>query len=186
MLKREDDVSVWNSFLSGDDHAYEYIYRQHVRKLFLYGITLTSDEELVKDCIHDVFIRIYKNRQNLGKTNNIRLYLISSLKNALLMAFRKQSIFEKFKNSIKEEDLTDDETAMDKMINHEAETELKSRIDNVWSVLTNRQKEIIYYKFVEGLSLAEIAKIENINYQSIANIIQRSLKKMKNFYDKTE
>jgi RNA polymerase sigma factor (sigma-70 family) len=179
------DTLTWNRFLSGDDQAYEYIYKQHVQKMFLYGMAFTSDEELVKDCIHDIFIYIYKNREKLGKTNNIRLYLLSSLKNAILMSFRKQKAYDKFKNSLEAEPV-DVDTAIDKIINIEKEIERKEQMDNVWSVLTNRQREIIYYKFIEGLSLAEIAERESISYHSVANIIQRSLKKMKNFYSKSD
>ena len=183
MLK--DDVSIWDSFLSGNDQAYEYIYTQHVRNLFTYGMTLTSDEDLVKDCIHDIFINIYRNRQNLGKTNNIRLYLISSLKNAILMTFRKQNTYDKFIKSYEEEPI-DNDTAVDIIIKKEDEIAHKVQMDEMLSILTNRQKEIIYYRFVEGLSLSEIAKMQNVNYQSILNIIQRSVKKMKKFFDKSE
>ena len=185
MFDRKDDVSIWNSFLSGDDQVYEYIYRQHFRKLYLYGLSLTSDEELVKDCIHDVFIHIYKNRQNLGKTDNIRLYLISSLKNAILMAFRKQNVYNKFKESYNEE-LIDNDIAIDAIINREAEAEHESRFETVWSELTGRQKEIVYYRYVEGLSLSEIAERENMNYHSVANVIQRAIKKIKLFLEKSD
>lgn len=179
-----DDITVWNSFLAGNDEAYELIYKQHVRKLFLYGTTLTTDEELVKDCIHDVFIHIYKNRRNLGETNNIRLYLISALKNAMRMVFRKQKTYDKYTDSLKEDltDLTDN--TIETIINIEDEIERKSQIETVWNILTGRQKEIIYYRFIEGMSLSEISKRENINYQSVANIVQRALKKMQKFYSK--
>lgn len=185
MSGQKDDVFVWNSFLSGDDRAYELIYNQHIRKLLLYGKTLTSDEELVKDCIHDVFIHIYRNRKNLGKTDNIRLYLISSLKNAILMAFRKKNAYDKFKNSYQEEEI-DHNTAIDQIIDREEEAENNTRMDSIWSVLTDRQKEIIYYRYVEGLSLTEISEKENIHYHSVANIIQRAVKKMKDFYNKSD
>ncbi|MDR2039141.1 MAG: sigma-70 family RNA polymerase sigma factor [Bacteroidales bacterium] len=185
MQKDGDDVSIWGSFLAGDHQAYEYIYKQNIQKLFLYGMTLTSDEELVKDCIHDIFIHIYKNRQNLGKTNNIRFYLISALKNKILMVFRKQKTYDKFKNSLDEEPV-EINTAIDNIISAESEIERKAQIDHIWSVLTTRQKKIIYYKYVEGLSISEIAKKENIDYHSVANIIQRAIKKMRNFYFKSD
>jgi RNA polymerase sigma factor (sigma-70 family) len=185
MFDREDDISIWISFLSENDQVYEYIYRQYFRKLYIYGLSLTTDEELVKDCIHDVFVHIYENRKNLGKTNNIRLYLISSLKNAILMAFRKQKTYNKFKEMY-DNDLIDNETAINTIIEQETEAERELQLKTVWSVLTVRQKEIIYYRYVEGLSLSEIAERENIDYHSVANIIQRGIKKMKLFYNKSD
>ena len=185
MFDREDDISIWTSFLSGKDQVYEYIYRQHFQNLYKYGLTLSSDEELVKDCIHDVFVHIYENRKNLGKTNNIRLYLISSLKNAIFMAFRKQNIYNKFKE-LYDNDLVDNETAITTIIEQETEAEHKLQLKTLWSALTVRQKEIIYYRYVEGLSLSEIAERENMDYHSVANIIQRGIKKIKLFYNKSD
>ena len=186
MFVLKDETSIWDNFLAGDDQAYEYIYKQHVQKLFLYGLTLTKDEALIEDCIQDVFIRIYENRQSLGKTNNIRLYLIAALRNTLLNSFRKQNTYRAFIDSLGKEEPVDDDTAMDRMISDEDELEKKKLIDSLLSVLTPRQKEIVYYRFMEGMSLEEISKLLNIDYHSVANVIQRALKKMRNFIVKTD
>ncbi|WP_298652174.1 sigma-70 family RNA polymerase sigma factor [uncultured Proteiniphilum sp.] len=186
MYKTEDDIFIWNEFLAGNDRAYEFIYKKHAQTLFTYGLSLTTHEDLVKDCIHDIFVRIYENRKNLGTTNNIRLYLLSALKNSILIAFRKQNTYNKFKESIDKEDWTDTDTVIDKIINTEEEIERKMLIDNIWSILTTRQKEIVYYRYVEGLSLTEIAERQNMDYQSVANIIYRAIKKIKKFYSKSD
>ena len=180
----ENDLSLWNSFLSGDDDAYAFIYKQHVQHLFLYGTSLTSDRELVKDCIQDVFIRIHNNRNRLGQTDNIRLYLLAILRNTLFNAFKKQSSYQRFVNIIEEQNTT--ATTEDEWIDRENEARQKERIAVLKALLTQRQREIIHYRFVEELSIEEISKQLNINYQSVANNIQRALKKMRNFYLKTE
>ena len=181
-----NDTSIWDSFLAGNDQAYEYIYKNHVQKLFLYGITLTKDEELVKDCIQDVFTRIYENRQSLSKADNIRLYLIAALRNAILSAFRKQNSYHTFINTLETEELIDDKTEIERIIHREEETEKEELIHRLCSVITDRQREIIYYRYVEGMKLEEISEMLNIEYHSVANVIQRALKKMKKFHDKTD
>lgn len=186
MYNTEDDIFIWNEFLAGNDRAYEFIYRKYAQTLFTYGLTLTPHEDLVKDCIHDVFMHIHENRKNLGTTNNIRRYLTSALKNAILMAFRKQNSYNRFKKSIDENDLTDGDTVIDKIISSEEEIAQKAVVDNIWSIITTRQKEIVYYRYVEGLSLNEIAEQQNMDYQSVANIIYRAIKKIKQFYSKSD
>ncbi|MPN10531.1 hypothetical protein SDC9_157826 [bioreactor metagenome] len=47
-------------------------------------------------------------------------------------------------------------------------------------------KKIVYYRFVGGLSLTEIAELENMDYQSVANIIYRAIKKIKKFYSRSD
>lgn len=182
----EDDVFIWNEFLAGNDRAYEFIYKKYARILFTYGLTLTDQQDLVKDCIQDIFVHIYENRKSLGTTNNIRRYLTSSLKNSILMAFRKQNSYNKYKNSIDEDDWADNDTVIDKIISSEEEMAQKAIVDNIWSIITARQKEIVYYRYVEGLSLTEIAELQNMDYQSVANIIHRAIKKIKKFYSKDD
>ena len=181
MFITRDDASVWDRFLTGDDQAYEYIYRQHVQKLFLYGMTVTKDEDLVRDCIQDVFIRIQRKRKSLGKTNNIRLYLIAALRNAILNSLRMQHTRNTCIDSLEKEEPVDEDTPMDMMINREEESEKETLVNYLLSVLTPRQREIVYYRFMEGMGLDEIAKMQNMDYHSVANVIQRALKKMRKF-----
>ena len=180
----ENDLSLWNSFLSGDDDAYAFIYKQHVQHLFSYGTSLTPDRELVKDCIQDVFIRMHNNRNQLGQTDNIRLYLLTALRNALFNAFKKENSYQRFVNIVEEQNTI--AAIEEEWIDRENETKQKERVAVLKASLTQRQQEIIHYRFVEELSIEEISKLLNINYQSVANIIQRALKKMRNFYIKSE
>ncbi len=48
------DSQLWNSFLEGDNKALHVIYTTYVQMLYCYGLNFTRDENLVKDCIHDV------------------------------------------------------------------------------------------------------------------------------------
>ena len=90
-----------------------------------------------------------------------------------------------FINSLEFEGL-DTNTAEKKIIAHECNTGMQEYLAAYKSLLTKRQQEIIHYRYVEELSLEEIAQLLNINYQSVANLLQRALKKMRNFYLKNE
>ncbi|MCD8179056.1 MAG: sigma-70 region 4 domain-containing protein [Tannerellaceae bacterium] len=52
-------------------------------------------------------------------------------------------------------------------------------IQKILSHLTPRQKEIIYYKFIQELEYDQICELMDLNYQSARNLLQRSLKKIK-------
>lgn len=180
MQGKNNDLLLWSSFLSGDDQAYERIYTEHIQNLFSYGMTFTTDREMVKDCIQDLFIRLYQNRNALGKTDNIRLYLLTGLKNAILNAFSKQDTYQRFVRSYETDDT--DCSVEDELMNRENETIQREKVSGIKALLTHRQQEIIHYYYVEGMSIDEIARSLDINYQSVANIIQRALKKIRNSY----
>ena len=76
------DVDLWNLVLKGDMKALSVLYQKHYGLLLNFGLKYTSDEELVKDCIQDVFVKICTSRR-LSSTEYVRSYLLTSLKNII-------------------------------------------------------------------------------------------------------
>ena len=73
-LKTKAEILL-SKFYKGDDTAFSELYDMYVQVLFNYGIRLTSDQELLKDCIHDVFIKVYAKRSENSPINNLSSYL---------------------------------------------------------------------------------------------------------------
>lgn len=187
MLIKDDLKLYWNNFLFGDDDAFSKIYKTLIRDLYSFGTTLTSDSELVKDCIQDIFVRVYQNRAQLEPVDNVKVYLLVALKNALINALKKQKICLRLMDDYCDEEQIElfNESEEDRIIAQESDEEVKKTVAKYQSALTKRQQEIIHYRFVDELTIDEISSMLNINYQSVANSIQRSLQKIRNFYLKT-
>ena len=175
----------WNAFLAGDDDGFAKIYEKLADDLLSFGSSLTSDHELVRDCIQGIFLHIYQNKKNLSSVNNIKVYLLIALKNALTNAHKKNMTYRKFIGSYETEEEPAVDSEEERIIIQEYEVALQNTTSRYLSTLTERQREIICYRYMDGLSLGEISKLLGINYQSIENSIQKSLKKMRNFYLKT-
>lgn len=167
----------WKKFLSGDDMEYAYFYRKYVRILFSYGMRFTPDSELVKDCIQDIFVNIYKKRSKLKHINNIHIYLFISLKNRLYTVFQKDKA--NYHIDTIEPVFCIDYTAEERMIAEEQEQEEQRKMNRILDSLTPRQKEVIYYRYVQGMELNDICELMDINYQSLQNLIQRSIQKIR-------
>ena len=182
--KRNSDQIIWENFLCGDDEAYTYIYREYSQALYAYGMHFTSDKGLVEDCIQDVFIKIFQNRRHLQSTDNIKLYLFIALKNKLFNIFRKDIKYSQIDSL--EPVFAAEYTIEDEIIENEREQFRHEKMIPMLEVLSPRQKEIIYYRFVEGLSYEEICQIMDMNYQSTQNLIQRSLKKLRTTFSQAE
>ncbi len=171
------DSYLWDDFRNGNEKAFVKIYSVFVEVLFQYGMKFTRDSHLVKDCIQELFIEIYSNRQNLGQTNNIKLYLLTSLKHSVLKTLRNQSVF----SSINEmeapfmityshhEDIVIEEHAIKKT----------EAIQKALNELTPRQKEAVYLRFNTGLSYDEICEAMEMNNQSVRNLVFRAVEKMR-------
>jgi RNA polymerase sigma factor (sigma-70 family) len=179
----QDDESndLWRRFLSGDNAAYSRLYTEYVQMLFRYGSRFTSDSELVKDCIQDIFTTLYKDRKRLGPPpSNVKVYLFVSLKNNLARALNKQSKYERIEPEMNSFLL--EPTVEEQFIDDETYKNQQKLVEKVLSVLTVRQKEIIYYRYIQELDFDEICTLMQLNYQSAQNLLQRSIKKIRELF----
>ncbi len=177
------DTILWNDFIKGNDDAFKVIYTNHVQSLYRFGCHFTHDEELVKDCIHDVYIELAKYRSGLGSTNNIKLYLFKSLKRKIIKSIDSGGIF----SSLDLEHLPFNYTisAEDEQVEIESEQIRLKQLDKAISNLSPRQKEAIYLKFVSDLSYEELGKVMQLNYQSARNLVFRGLEKLRESFPST-
>lgn len=167
---------VWKDFKAGDRVAFKTIYNEFVDALYSYGTRFTSDRDLVKDAIQDLFIDVYTYGSNLRKPESLEFYLYKALKRII---FRKlieknrytsvQEIHEKFELRFSiEEDFIDD-------ISGESFQKLKDEISH----LNPQKRELLFLKFNSGLTFKEIGKLLDINPNTIKKQIYRILEKLR-------
>lgn len=64
----EKDNDLWLLFLGGDRRFFSRnLQTEQYRNLYAYGTKFISDDELVKDCIQDLFIKLHCNREAAQK-----------------------------------------------------------------------------------------------------------------------
>ena len=66
-----------------------YIYNLYVDDLFIYGTYLGFEREVVKDAIHDVFVKITIDSGLLKDVSDIKFYLFKSVKYRLFDLHKK-------------------------------------------------------------------------------------------------
>lgn len=177
-LQREDNV-LWAMFKQGDNDALALIYADHSKKLYLYGLKLTSNREIIEDSIHDLFSDLVKNRRNLGATDNIHFYLIKSFKRRLQRQLQKER---RYDLNGKVEDFVFDITySIDhELINKEASDHRLKLLNQALSEISPRQKEAIYLRITEELEYEQIAEIMEVSVESCRNLISKAIKSLKN------
>ena len=178
VYSKENDQTLWSKFLHGNEQVLSLIYLRHANALFDYGCKMTSDRDLVKDAIQDIFCTLIRNRENLSGTDNIRLYLFKAMKRKLVREIQKAHRLQ----SVDSESSIGFDLAFLHSFDHtefelteQQKTELVAAIDS----LTERQKEAIYLRFTRGLDYKEISMIMNLNYQSSRALIHRAIAKLR-------
>ncbi|MDO9040298.1 MAG: sigma-70 family RNA polymerase sigma factor, partial [Bacteroidota bacterium] len=154
------------------------IYLQHSNALFDYGCRFTVDRDLVKDCIQEVFCSLMRTRSSLGETDNIRLYLLKSLKRKII---RELKIANHPTSLLTDQDFPFDLRWAENMDDqlHDLNEEKKLLLSEAMLSLTERQKEAIYLRFNRGLEYEEISFLLNLNYQSSRALIHRAIEKLR-------
>ncbi|WP_299578678.1 sigma-70 family RNA polymerase sigma factor [uncultured Sunxiuqinia sp.] len=175
---KDNDQTLWARFLNGNDQALSLIYLRHVNALLDYGCKITSNRDLVKDAIQDIFCTIIRNRQTLSATDNIRLYLFKALKRKLIREIQKSHRIQQ----VEGEPVVSFNISFLCSFDHtdfELSRTQKQELVDAIEALTDRQKEAIYLRFTRGLDYREIAVILNLNYQSARALIHRAISKLR-------
>lgn len=170
-----DDKILWNRFREGNSDAFEIIYQRCISKLANYGRRLCWDDELVKDAIHDLFLDLWKNRQNLGPTDSIEFYVIKAYRRNLI---KKLETTRRWAN-VKVEGPNFELSFEEKLIKSEHRQEQLEQLKEKLNTLSERHKEAVFLKFYWGLSYSKIAVIMGVNAQSANNMVFRAMKKLR-------
>jgi RNA polymerase sigma factor (sigma-70 family) len=174
----KNDNELWEEFLKGDQQVLSLIYLLHVNALFDYGCRISSDHDLIKDCIQDTFFTIIKNRKTLSPTNNVRLYLFKAFKRKLIRELQKKSRY----LPIDSENGGHFEIAFLKSFDHaevEVTEEQKKKLTEAVNSLTTRQREAVYLRFIRGMGYRDISVILDLNYQSARALIHRAIGRLR-------
>jgi RNA polymerase sigma factor (sigma-70 family) len=169
-----NDAHIWISLKKGDQHAISWVYNEYSEKLYHFGFKFTSNTEIIEDSIHDLFIDLIKNRDNLGNTDNILFYLLKSFRRKLIRKIQKENRYATRKIN-QEYDFNITWPVENEIIEREAQ---EKNIRNYYlrlNRLTSRQKEAIYLRFTRELNYNKVAEIMNISVESCRNLISRAL-----------
>ncbi len=171
------DQELWNEFKSGKKAAFIYIYNKYFDRLYAYGHRFTSDSELIKDCIQEVFIVINLTKTKLSDTDCIHLYLYKALRTTILKSFKiKQRQVASLNNGLFVPfnfDISIEEKIINRQLDEERVDKLKVAIKN----LTEREREIIFYYYYENFSLDQIRQVMGFKSSKIAqNLIYKAIR----------
>lgn len=169
------EFDLWRSFQTGDRAAFECLYDNHIQQLIAYGGRITSDRNLVQDCIQDLFVELWESREKLAPARSIEHYLLKALRYKIVRQLQRNR-----SEALEETQFpVQYENAESRLLNFETTLlnakQLKAALDQ----LPKRQKEAIYLRYFQELSNEEVAQIMGVNYQSACKFIYTALKTLR-------
>ena len=176
--REEAAQTLLAAYRQGDQSAFMSLYDMYAEMLLNYGLCITSDKELVKDCVQDVFIKLISKSQDLQVTK-VTSYLLISLRNRLLDEFRRKN----YMTETAVEDIRISSTTVEDVENSYILDE--SSLNNVRKVqilmdeLTPRQRQVFTLYYIEQRKYEDICDIMQMNYHSVRNLVHRGMLKLR-------
>lgn len=164
--------AIWDRIRSDETAALEELYRKYFKDLYNYGMRMSKDVDLVEDAIQETYLNIWKYRNKMSTPQSEKAYLLRAYRNQLIQLFRTRS-----RTIYKEEIIRFDfDVSMEqKVIEGENTSAISAKINKALEQLTTRQREIIYYRFFEGLSYDDIAEIMNMQTRATYKLAARAI-----------
>lgn len=175
--REEAAQTLLAAYCQGDQNAFMSLYDMYAEMLLNYGLCITSDKELVKDCVQDVFIKLISKSQDLQVTK-VTSYLLISLRNRLLDEFRRKN----YMTETAVEDIRISTTVEDvenSYILDESSLNNVRKVQILMDELTPRQRQVFTLYYIEQRKYEDICDIMQMNYHSVRNLVHRGMLKLR-------
>lgn len=170
------EYDCWKCLKDDDPGALGYLYDNYVDRLFVSAMMVTTDRELAKDALQELFIEIWNYRKSIGEIRNTQAYLVKVLRRIL---FKKQKLQLAVSLGDFHEPASSDQNAEETIVSADAATEQQLRLKRAIAQLSKRQQEILHLRFESGLNYDQIADKMGMNYQSVNNLAFRTFRRLR-------
>ncbi len=153
------------------------IYQNNFQNLFNYGMNVCQDKDLVKDCIQELFIALWKDRKTLIKVESVTPYLFKCLRRKIRRELGKA------KNLRYEASFQCEFSHEFKLISEQKDLERKYLLTRAYKKLTDRQREAIFLRFYNKFTYEEVAVVLKISVKATYKLVARALSIMKKCID---
>jgi RNA polymerase sigma-70 factor (family 1) len=159
----------------GDQQAFAEIYSRYAESLAGFAASKLYNLDDAKDILHDLFVKLWENREQLYITSSLRSYLFGIIRHRIIDKIRKNITREEYA-SVRQSLAAVYEQEIDKQLEVK---ELRQAIEKSLEQLAPRVKEIYKLSREEGLSNHEIAEKLNLSEQTVRNQLSVALKHLR-------
>lgn len=179
-IENNDPSWLWRAFCADDSVALGTLATQFYKPLLNYGLRQSSDRELLKDLIQELFLDLWTRRKTLLVPDDVKAYLLGAYRNKLFKEHSRSARVPQ-PTEVPVEKWGDEATPSieESLIQEETVQHTFQRIQRLLATLPKRQQEVIYLHYYENLEADQIAEMMGIGRQSVYNLLSRTLKDLR-------
>jgi RNA polymerase sigma-70 factor (family 1) len=164
------DITVLHELQKGNVSAFNDLYHQYSRSLYRKILWMVNDEEIAKELLQDLFMKLWENREKVDTSKSFRSYLYTITVNLVYDFFRKS-------NRKKEVEMHFYAMSVDYNILSEDAIESNENIqlvNDAINLLSPKRKKIFIMCKVDGKSYEEVSNELNISKSTIHDHIVKA------------
>lgn len=173
------DYELWKGIIRGERSSFAIIFKTYYEILYQYALRFTHDEDKAKDFIQELFIRIWRNRDNLSEVEFVKPYLIKSLRRIIHRELKKHNPEETFDEHLLSE--VDKKFFYNFQLSTVEDDFRTEKLKELLSELSFQQKEVLYLRYYNDLDFKEIAQIMSLSYQSVRNYAHQAIARLRKY-----
>jgi RNA polymerase sigma-70 factor (ECF subfamily) len=160
------DAELTAAIKASDHLAFKTLYYRYFEALFRFLWRQTSDEELAKDLVQEIFSRVWKNRANLEPQQSVKSYLYRIGHN-LVIDHRRQNVHKP--------DYLEDHPASEPAYSAEENFELNEKIQAAIAALPEPLRLVFTMNRFDGFKYSEIAAMLDISVKTVEARMSKGL-----------
>ena len=168
--EKSDDV-LFHAFARGDVSAFDTLYSRYRQALFGYLMKNCRDESLASEMFQDIWLRVIASVSRYRRRGKFRAWLFTLAHNRLVDYYRQLS-----KQDF--EELSDIETTEPSIEEQVSNIQIESYLQRTISSLPLEQRSAFLLREEAGLSLREIAQIQEINLETAKSRLRYAYQKL--------
>ena len=166
---RADGRAGWSR--SGDADAFDTLYRELAPELRAFAFRHVRSREAAVEIVHDVFLALWRGRDELVVRGGVRAYLYAATRNRALDWLARESVRRRFSERVLEELHAPPEEA--------EHPDLLHAILDAIEAMPERRRVVCSLRWRQGMSLAEIATSLGISQKTVETQLSRGLKQLR-------
>lgn len=166
---RDEFINIIQKSQGGDTKVFGQIYNEYFGKLYITALNIVEDEDFAYDIASDVILKLLEFRHDITQIHNHVGYMLTMVRN------EAKNFIKKRKREISVAELWQPEPKlMSDML----------WIEDIFSVLTEKERELFILHIVWDMTLSKAAKYLGITHDTAKSRYKTIRAKIKNVYKK--
>ena len=166
-----DERELLAEIASGNEAAFRKLFDSYKERFYAVAFKMTRSDEAAKDIVQDVFMNIWKNRENLLKVDHPSSYFFTAVYRKVYHHYRRLASERKFLHSAPA--VKDTENTTDEMV---LAHEYKEWVSQAITRLPPQQQLVFRLSKEEGMNREDIARQLEISPNTVKNHLSNALK----------